>query len=35
VDNAKTRCPQGPQVEQQQQQADLNETRNLLPMSPG
>ena len=34
VDNAKTRCPQGPQVEQQQQQADLNETRNLLPMSP-
>jgi putative transposase len=34
VDNAKTRCPQGPQVEQQQQQTDLNETRNLLPMSP-
>jgi putative transposase len=34
VDNAKTRCPQGPQVEQQHQQADLNETRNLLPMSP-
>ena len=34
VDNAKARCPQGPQVEQQQQQADLNETRNLLPMSP-
>jgi transposase InsO family protein len=34
VDNAKTRCPQGPQVEQQQQQTDLNETGNLLPMSP-
>jgi putative transposase len=34
VDNAKTRCPQGPQVKQQQQQPDLNETRNLLPMSP-
>jgi transposase InsO family protein len=34
VGNAKTRCPQGPQVDQQQQQADLNETRNLLPMSP-
>jgi transposase InsO family protein len=33
VDNAKMRCPQGPQVEQQQQ-ADLNETRNVLPMSP-
>src|SRR5712671_2826522 len=33
VDNAKTRCPQGPQVEQQQQQ-NLNETRNVLPMSP-
>jgi hypothetical protein len=37
VDNAKTRCPQGPPVEQQQQKqqpADLNETRNVLPMSP-
>jgi putative transposase len=35
VDNAKPRCPQGPQVaQQQQQQADLNETRNVLPMSP-
>ena len=36
VDNAKTRCPQGPPVEQQQKQqtADLNETRNVLPMSP-
>ena len=33
VDNAKTRCPQGPQVDQQQQ-PDLNETRNVLPMSP-
>ena len=34
VDNAKTRCPQGPQVEQQQQQADLNEPGKLLPVSP-
>jgi putative transposase len=34
VDNAKTRCPQGPRVEQQQQQADLNETRIVSPMSP-
>jgi putative transposase len=34
VDNAKTRCPQGPQVEQQQQHADLNEPGNLLPVSP-
>jgi len=34
VDNAKRRCPQGPPVEQKQQPADLNETRNVLPMSP-
>jgi hypothetical protein len=33
VDNAKTRCPQGPQLEQQQH-ANSSKTGKVLPMPP-